>query len=102
MHRVILVDSIVSKQVECGAVVVFDKQELGALSKNYYPHGMNIPEVIATGERFGISLPAVMMLIGIEVEDIAEFGEQLSEVLSRKFDSIYQNISTIIRKLLTN
>ena len=99
--QVVLLDAIASNQVDAGSVLIFTADELLKLSKTYYLHGMNLSEAFALSRKLGVALPHRMILIGIEVEDVAEFGETLSQELYEKLPQIYIDVLGAIRDFMS-
>lgn len=83
-----------------GTVLTFDRQEIASLARSFHPHGMNVPEALVTGERFGIALPHSLTLVGIEVGVIGDFGETMSDDLASRFEAIYCRVAEIVSRLL--
>ncbi|HUV06964.1 MAG TPA: hydrogenase maturation protease [Spirochaetia bacterium] len=99
-RQLIIIDSIVSGSLEKGSIAVFGKEEIRSFSKTLYPHGMNLPEVVALSEKLGIELPGKMILIGIEVGRIERFGESLDPDLEERLEDIYQGVCRCIEDFL--
>ncbi|GAH84200.1 unnamed protein product [marine sediment metagenome] len=98
--QVILVDTISTGSCDPGTVVTFSEKEILEQKSDLYPHGMNLPEVFALGRRLKIPLPAKINLVGIEVGEIYEFGEDLSPELQDKLEEIYSIVLRAVKELL--
>jgi len=92
-QRVILVDSIMTGDLNIGTVVLFEEDEILNHARNFHSlHGINLPEALALSQRLGMDMPSSILLIGIEIGDADEFGETLTEELDGKLEDIYQNV----------
>ena len=98
-RRVIFVDAVACG-AEPGSVIVFDDADLLAPDAGFYPHGLNFREAITLFRKLDVPLPEKMILIGIEVGEIDEFGETLSAELEGKLDEIYGRVLQIVRRFL--
>jgi len=99
-RQVVFIDSIVTGNLESGTVAIFDKNELLDLAIDFQPHGLNIPEVLTLCKRMGQPLPDTVLLIGIEVGEIQEFGGSISPELDEKLEVIYGNVRDAVNNLL--
>ena len=96
-QKVILVDSIMTGDLDIGTVVLFKEDEILDHAGNFHSlHGINLPEALALSKRLGMAMPSRILLIGIEIGDADEFGETLYEELHEKLEDIYQNVFSAV------
>ena len=96
-QKVILVDSIMTGDLDIGTVVLFKEDEILDHAGNFHSlHGINLPEALALSKRLGMAMPSRILLIGIEIGDADEFGETLSEELHEKLEDIYHHVLTAV------
>ena len=96
-QKVILVDSIMTGDLDIGTVVLFKEDEILDHAGNFHSlHGINLPEALALSKRLGMAMPSRILLIGIEIGDADEFGETLYEELHEKLEDIYQNVLSAV------
>ena len=95
-----MIDSVVTGKYKIGTVFLYTKEEIKAQAANFNLHGMNISEVFSISERMGLKLPDEIFLIGIEVQEITEFGTEPAKELQSKIRSIYNKVDEIIRELI--
>ena len=91
-RHIILVDAIVSEELEPGTVLVYSREELSRVSRGAYPHGMNLPEILLLSENLAVSLTEKMVLIGVAVRGAFVFGEVMDEALETGFDGILARV----------
>lgn len=89
---VILVDAVVTDAAKTGTIIEFNREELLAQQASFYPHGMNIPEVIALGQRLGLACTEDVILIGIAVPGTFAFGEGMDRRLENRIEGISRDV----------
>ena len=97
--RLVLLDAVCTGK-KIGTVTSFTEEELAAERGDTYPHGLNVSEALALGRRMGLPVPKRIILIGIEVGPVREFGEALSPELAGKLDAITREARRILMSLL--
>lgn len=98
--RLILIDAISTGKSPVGSVRLFMEQDFSRAQGDLFPHGMNLPAVLALGRRVGITLPRWIRLVGIEVGSIRDFGETPEPELAAKIESIAREAFQIVKGLL--
>ena len=96
-ERCILVDAVITGTVPPGTVLMIRADELTGRLSHTYPHAINIPEALQLSRRFAIPLPSSLLLVGIEVDEISTFGEDLSPALAGRWEEIYREVVGSVR-----
>jgi hydrogenase maturation protease len=77
----IVVDALTTRQQPPGVVTCFSLAEMPDLTAGHTTsaHDVSLQSAIEMGNKMGLSLPAQVMVIGVEAHDVYEFSETLSE-----------------------
>jgi hydrogenase maturation protease len=77
-RRVVLIDAIMTRDGEPGAVYTLDLDNLPGTLNTASAHDTNLATALRAGREFGADLPAddEITIIAIEAEDVLTFGEQ--------------------------
>jgi hydrogenase maturation protease len=81
-ERAFVVDAMMTGQYAPGTIRVFQPDEGIATCHASSPHDTDIPTSLAIGRELGLPLPREIRIWGIEGEDIATFGEELSPAVA--------------------
>jgi hydrogenase maturation protease len=82
-NRIILVDSIQFDGLEPGTVVRINPGDLHTSLRLRSVHDIDLPTVLELGRRLGLSMPAEVVVFGVQAEDALTFGESLTEAAER-------------------
>lgn len=95
--RAILVDAVYIDDMELGEVRVMDLDELGtAHSSN--PHDATLMEAIEMSKRLGEEkIPDEIKLVGIKIERVDEFSDDLSPVIRRSIPRATSLVSGLLK-----
>ena len=99
--RLVVVDSIVTGKLPVGTVTLFGREEILGFSNSVYPHGMNLPEVIALAERMNLPLPEHIHLVGIEIGRVGSFSDRMDPELESAVDRITDEAAGAVREALS-
>jgi len=91
-RELVLIDAIVTRKMEIGAVALFREEEIVEFARAQHVHGLNLAEVIALSRRLGLPFPERILLVGIEVGDVGKFGDRLDPKLEARLDDIYSAV----------
>ena len=84
--RAILIDAVYLEEMKIGEVRVIDLNELGS-AHSTNPHDATLMEAIEMSRRMGEDMiPSEIILVGIRIERVEEFGESLSEKIRGSVD----------------
>ncbi|MBN1868135.1 hydrogenase maturation protease [Candidatus Sumerlaeota bacterium] len=95
--RVLILDAVVSGQVEVGTVLEFGMDDLGSPVAPS-PHFTGMPEMWALGRRLKLQLPQEIRILALEVARPFVFGESLSEEVAPALPAFIQAASDILRE----
>ncbi len=78
-HRAIVIDAIASEQAP-GSIIVFDPMELPDVSAFHTSsaHDTSLQNAIKLGKSMGADLPEQVTVVGIAINPVFDFGEELS------------------------
>ncbi|MGA1848418.1 MAG: hydrogenase maturation protease [Thermoplasmatota archaeon] len=77
--RAVLVDAVTIQEMELGEVVVIREVEKMETAHSTNPHDTSFPEAIEVARKMGEKrVPEEILLVGINIRPIYEFGEGLS------------------------
>lgn len=78
MRHAIVVDAIQTGRRPPGTVLEFTMEALAAAA-GPSPHAVGLPTVLDLGRRSGLALPERVDVVAVEVEDMAQVAEGISE-----------------------
>lgn len=76
-ERVLLLDSIMTRQCEAGTILELGPEDFGKVAAPS-PHYAGLPEVLALAGRLEIPFPSEIRILAMEVEDPFEIREGLT------------------------
>ncbi|MCC6353277.1 MAG: hydrogenase maturation protease [Verrucomicrobiae bacterium] len=76
-ERVLILDSIMTRQCEAGTILELGPEDFGKVAAPS-PHYAGLPEVLALAGRLGIPFPSEIRILAMEVEDPFEIREGLT------------------------
>jgi hydrogenase maturation protease len=76
-ERAIVVDAVRTGNHPPGTVLSFPFEALGT-GEGPSPHAVGLPTVVRLGRQSGVSLPAQIHIVAVEVDDMDTVGEGLS------------------------
>jgi hydrogenase maturation protease len=81
--RIILVDSIQFDDLDPGTVIRIDPQELRTSLRLRSVHDVDLPTILALGQKIGLEMPVEVVIFGIQAEDALTLGEELTPAAQR-------------------
>lgn len=82
---VVILDSIVTGKEEAGTVMELDLDSLKSTLRLTSVHDINLATALKLGEDLGMAMPSFIRIYVMEVLEIFEFGEELSEPVKEAF-----------------
>jgi hydrogenase maturation protease len=89
--RVILIDAWQSQNGQPGAVHRITLEDLQAVAPTWHSasvHDTSLLTALEMGRRLGLPLPQEMIIYAIEVENIWDFGEELTPAVKQAIPSV--------------
>jgi len=83
--RVILIDAIQlasNKPGQIHRMSLQDLQEISPTQHSASPHDTNLITALEMGQRIGLKLPTEIIIFAIEVENVIDFGEELTPAVA--------------------
>ena len=83
--RVILIDAIQLDDNQPGQIHRISLQDLQEISPTQHsasPHDTNLITALELGQRIGLELPKEIIIYAIEVENVIDFGEELTPAVA--------------------
>ena len=83
--RVILIDAIQFENNKPGQIHRMSLQDLQEISPTQHsasPHDTNLITALEMGHRIGLKLPTEIIIFAIEVENVIDFGEELTPAVA--------------------
>ena len=80
--RAVVVDAIQTGRHQPGSVVEFTMEALDAHA-GPSPHAVGLPTVLSLGRRSGLALPSRVDVVAVEVQEMQQVAEGISEVVRR-------------------
>ena len=83
--RVILIDAIQLENNQPGQIRRMSLQDLQEISPTQHsasPHDTNLITALEFGQRIGLELPKEIIIYAIEVENVIDFGEELTPAVA--------------------
>jgi len=80
--RAVVVDAIQTGRRPPGSVVEFTMEALDAPG-GPSPHAIGLPTVLSLGRRSGLSLPSRVDVVAVEVQEMSQVAEGISDVVRR-------------------
>ncbi len=74
--RTIIVDAVQTRGGKPGEIRRFEPGTFTTTCHANSPHDVNFATALELGKRLGLDLPRLIVIFGIEVEDVTSFGEE--------------------------
>lgn len=81
--KVIIIDSIQTRQGQVGQVYRLDAEDLATTRHAVSPHDVNLANALELGRRLGLAMPREIIIFAIEVQDVTTFGESCTPQVER-------------------
>jgi hydrogenase maturation protease len=91
--RLIIVDSIKTKEGKPGELYQLSLEDLRSTLHLSSPHDINLATALELGKRLGMHVPRVIRIYGIEVEDNQTFSETCSPSVEEAIPRIVEEIA---------
>jgi hydrogenase maturation protease len=103
-ERAIIVDSFIADEEEIGSILVRNLNDLPNYSAFHITsaHDTSLQNALELGRRMGASLPDEVTVIGIAIESIREFGEELSPRVAEAVPKAAQIALSFLEQNVTN
>jgi hydrogenase maturation protease len=89
--RAILIDALCLGEAPVGTVRRLSMQTLTELSPTQHSasaHDTNLATALATGRRMGLALPQSVVIFAVEVENVLDFGEELTPAVAQALPEV--------------
>lgn len=96
-ERVLILDSIMTRQCEPGTVLELGPRDFGKVAAPS-PHYAGLPEVLALAERLGIPFPSEIRILAMEVEDPFEIREGLTPKVAAALPAFVARAREVLRQ----
>ena len=102
--RAILVDSFIADTEDLGSILIRKLNEL----PNYYAfhitsaHDTSLQNALQLGKEMGAQLPGEVIVMGVAIQRIHEFGEQLSQPVSETVLPAAHIVLNFLKENVTN
>ena len=100
--RVILIDAIQLENTLPGHIRRMSLQDLQEISPTQHsasPHDTNLITALELGQRIGLELPKEIIIYAIEVENVIDFGEELTPAVAA---ALPEATVAVLEELQTN
>ena len=98
--RVIFIDAMHNRGGKPGDVYYFLPSAFMETSNLSNLHDINFLTALELGKTLGIELPSDLHIIGIEVVEAMEFGEELTPGLKGKYAAVLAEVVTILKEII--
>lgn len=98
--KMIIVDSINTKQVNIGEVAEFNLDSLMTIchERLVNAHGLNLPTIINAGKKCGYNMPKEIIVLGIEAKNLNTISEEITPEVLLGIDIAVERIGEILLK----
>jgi hydrogenase maturation protease len=90
--KIFVIDAMTTPDHRIGELKKILREEKGGTRHLFSSHGLNFFELMELGAFLGYEMPEVGAVYGIEIGNVADFGERLSAGLSEKLTTITEAI----------
>jgi hydrogenase maturation protease len=100
--RVILIDAIRVPDFQPGEVRRLTLDDLETLTPTQHsasPHDASLPTAIAAGRQLGLPLPEEIIIFAIQVENVTDFGEQMTPAVAAAVPKVVEAVLEEIQRL---
>jgi hydrogenase maturation protease len=95
--RAILIDAVYLEEMRMGEVRILDLDDLGS-AHSTNPHDATLMEAIEISERMGEGrIPDEIILVGIRIERVEEFGDELSGDVRRALPEVVRSVESLLQ-----
>ncbi len=94
--RVILVDAIMTPDGEPGSVYRLPGEQFQGCLHVSSSHDVDLGTALASGQRLGMSLPKEIRIVAIEVENVHDFGEEMTPAVTA---AVPKAVEAVLREL---
>jgi hydrogenase maturation protease len=91
-ERVIIIDAIMTGENPPGTVSRLDLHDLGMSLHTSSTHDTSLACALEGGGRLGIKLPSDVIIWGIEVRDVNNFGEEMTADVASMIPLVVENV----------
>lgn len=103
--QVILIDAIQQKDGKPGNIYRMGVEDLGAICPTQHsasPHDTNLITALELGKQMGLALPKVIVIYAIQVENVTDFGEELTPCVALAIPQAVEAVLEEIKYLYPN
>lgn len=94
--RAVLIDAVYLEDMKLGEVKVMSLSDLGSVHSTN-PHDATLMEALELSRSMGEQgLPSDIVLVGIRIERVSEFSEELSPVVSRSMEEALETVRRLL------
>jgi hydrogenase maturation protease len=100
-RHVVLVDAVLSGSAPVGSVsrmTVGDLPPVSRTEHSWSPHDADLATALALGRSMGLELPSEIVIIGIEVENVLDFGETPTPAVSAAIPTAVRAVRQELRR----
>jgi hydrogenase maturation protease len=90
--RVIIIDSIQTKNGKVGEVYKLDAEDFAATRHAASPHDVNLATALELGKRLGLEMPKEIVIFAVEVADATTFGEGCTPQVERAIPKVVEMV----------
>ncbi|HXX59071.1 MAG TPA: hydrogenase maturation protease [Dehalococcoidales bacterium] len=94
--RVIVVDAILTKNGVPGTIHRFDPSSLKRSRHIETTHGLNFADSLETYRKLGLKLPAEIIIVAIESQDVSTFSEDCTLPVSNSIPACVELIAKML------
>ena len=99
--KVIIIDAIKTRDGKPGDVYYFTPGDFMETSNLSSVHDVNFMTALRLGDILNLDLPGELHIIAVEITEDREFSEDLTPSLREKYPEILEEVSSLIRKILS-
>lgn len=102
--RAIIIDSFIAEGEEIGSILIRNLDDLPNYSAFHITsaHDTSLQNAIRLGREMGAYLPKEVIVIGIAIQSIREFGEELSPMVAEAVPKAVQLALSMLEQNVTN
>ena len=99
--KVVIIDAIKTRDGKPGNVYYFTPDDFRETSNLSSIHDVNFITALRLGDILNLDLPGDLHIIAVEITEDREFSEDLTLSLREKYPEILEEVSSLIRKILS-
>ncbi len=96
--RAIVVDAVRTGQHPPGTILEFPLDAIGTPA-GPSPHSVGLPAVVRLGRRSGVSLPGVIHVVAVEVDDMDTIAEGLTPMVRAAVPGLVRTVAALAARL---